>query len=226
MIDLDNLRNNLKEVSSNLMKRGFKLDEVLWTSLEENRKHYQVKMESLQADQNKIAKEIAQLQQDGKESNEEKSKATKISKELKKVKEKFQENKVEYDKKVLAEFIMKYFPDFRRVLNELQRYSVSGKIDSGILYSMSEVNIKELMTALKTKQFNEMRKWVVKNLDKEPTQLFRTIYDNLEKCLDAKSIPQAILTLAGYQYKSAFVADQEINLLACLSEIMAQCKFK
>ena len=102
MIDLDNLRNNLKEVSSNLMKRGFKLDEVLWASLEENRKHYQVKMESLQADQNKIAKEIAQLQQDGKESNEEKSKATKISKELKKVKEKFQENKVEYDNFLLS----------------------------------------------------------------------------------------------------------------------------
>ena len=137
-----------------------------------------------------------------------------------------EENKVVYDKKVLAEFIMKYFPDFRRVLNELQRYSVSGKIDSGILYSMSEVNIKELMTALKNKQFNEMRKWVVKNLDKEPTQLFRTIYDNLEKCLDAKSIPQAILTLAGYQYKSAFVADQEINMVACLTEVMAGCKFK
>ena len=102
MIDLDNLRNNLKEVSSNLMKRGFKLDEVLWTSLEENRKHYQVKMESLQADQNKIAKEIAQLQQDGKESNEVKSKATEISKELKKVKEKFQENKVEYDNFLLS----------------------------------------------------------------------------------------------------------------------------
>ena len=102
MIDLDNLRNNLKEVSSNLMKRGFKLDEVLWASLEENRKHYQVKMESLQADQNKIAKEIAQLQQDGKESNEVKSKATEISKELKKVKEKFQENKVEYDNFLLS----------------------------------------------------------------------------------------------------------------------------
>ena len=102
MIDLDSLRNNLKEVSSNLMKRGFKLDEVLWASLEENRKHYQVKMESLQADQNKIAKEIAQLQQDGKESNEVKSKATEISKELKKVKEKFQENKVEYDNFLLS----------------------------------------------------------------------------------------------------------------------------
>ena len=102
MIDLDNLRNNLKEVSSNLMKRGFKLDEVLWTSLEENRKHYQVKMESLQGDQNKIAKEIAQLQQDGKESKEVKSKATEISKELKKVKQKFQENKTEYDNFLLS----------------------------------------------------------------------------------------------------------------------------
>ena len=102
MIDLDNLRKNLKEVSSNLMKRGFKLDEVLWTSLEENRKHYQVKMESLQGDQNKIAKEIAQLQQDGKESKEVKSKATEISKELKKVKQKFQENKTEYDNFLLS----------------------------------------------------------------------------------------------------------------------------
>ena len=134
--------------------------------------------------------------------------------------------KIEFDKKVLSELIMKYFPDFRRTINELQRYSVRGKIDSGILYNMAEVNIKELVTAIKDKRFNDMRKWVVTNIDKEPTQLFRTIYDNLEKSFDAKSVPQAILILAGYQYKSAFVADQEINMVACLTEIMANCKFK
>ena len=134
--------------------------------------------------------------------------------------------KIEYDKKVLSELIMKYFPDFRRTINELQRYSVRGKIDSGILYNMAEVNIKELVTAIKDKRFNDMRKWVVTNIDKEPTQLFRTIYDNLEKSFDAKSVPQAILILAGYQYKSAFVADQEINMVACLTELMANCKFK
>lgn len=133
---------------------------------------------------------------------------------------------VEFDKKVLAELIQKHYPDFRRTINELQRYSVRGKIDSGILYSLSEVNHKELMKTLKEKKFNEMRKWVVQNLDKEPSSLFRTLYDVLYEHLDTKSIPQAILIIAGYQYKSAFVADQEINMVACLTEIMASCKFK
>ena len=133
---------------------------------------------------------------------------------------------VGFDNKVLSELIMKYFPDFRRTINELQRYSVRGKIDSGILYNLSEVNIKQLISSIKEKRYNDMRKWVVTNIDKEPTQLFRTIYDNLEKSFDAKSIPQAILILAGYQYKSAFVADQEINMVACLTEMMANCKFK
>jgi len=133
---------------------------------------------------------------------------------------------IDFDNKVLSELIMKYFPDFRRTINELQRYSVRGKIDSGILYNLSEVNIKQLILSIKEKRYNDMRKWVVTNIDKEPTQLFRSIYDNLEKSLDAKSIPQAILILAGYQYKSAFVADQEINMVACLTEMMANCKFK
>ena len=105
---------------------------------------------------------------------------------------------------------MKYFPDFRRTINELQRYSVRGKIDSGILYNMAEVNIKELVTAIKDKRFNDMRKWVVTNIDKEPTQLFRGIYDNLEKSFDAKSVPQAILILAGYQYKSALLLTKKL----------------
>ena len=133
---------------------------------------------------------------------------------------------IEFDKKVLAELIQKYYPDFRRTINELQRYSVRGKIDSGILFSISEVNHKELMKTLKEKRFNDMRKWVVQNLDKEPSHLFRTIYDLLYENLDTKSIPQAILIIAGYQYKAAFVADQEINMVACLTEIMASCKFK
>ena len=136
------------------------------------------------------------------------------------------EENIEYDKKVLAELIQKHYPDFRRTINELQRYSVRGKIDSGILFNLSEVNIKELIVTLKEKRFNDMRKWVVQNLDKEPSHLFRTIYEILYSSLDSKSIPQSILILAGYQYKSAFVADQEINMIACLTEIMASCKFK
>ena len=133
---------------------------------------------------------------------------------------------IEFDKKVLAELIQKYYPDFRRTINELQRYSVRGKIDSGILFSLSEANNKELVKTLKAKKFNDMRKWVVNNIDKEPASLFRGIYDILYEALDTKSVPQAILIIAGYQYKAAFVADQEINMVACLTEIMASCKFK
>ena len=136
------------------------------------------------------------------------------------------EENIEFDKKVLAELIQKYYPDFRRTINELQRYSVRGTIDSGILFSISNENIKELITSLKEKRFNDMRKWVVQNLDKEPSHLFKMIYDSLYDNLDTKSIPQAILILAGYQYKAGFVADQEINMVACLIEIMASCKFK
>jgi len=133
---------------------------------------------------------------------------------------------IEFDKKVLAELIQKYYPDFRRTINELQRYSVRGKIDSGILYSLSEANNKELVKLLKEKKFTDMRKWVVQNIDKEPQSLFRGIYDTLYESLDAKSVPQSVLIIAGYQYKAAFVADQEINMVACLTEIMASCKFK
>ena len=136
------------------------------------------------------------------------------------------EEHIEFDKKVLAELIQKYYPDFRRTINELQRYSVRGKIDSGILFSLSEANNKELVKTLKAKKFNDMRKWVVNNIDKEPASLFRGIYDILYEALDSKSVPQAILIIAGYQYKAAFVADQEINMVACLTEIMASCKFK
>ena len=136
------------------------------------------------------------------------------------------EEGIESDPKVVAELIMKHFPDFRRVLNELQRYSVSGKIDSGILLNISDTNMNELVEALKSKNFKLVRTWVVNNLDNDPQKVYRKIYDKLyEKC-DPSSIPAIILVIANYQYKSAFVADQEINLMACLVEIMSNAKFK
>ena len=133
---------------------------------------------------------------------------------------------IKFDKKVLAELIQKHYPDFRRTINELQRYSVRGEIDSGILFSISEATNKELIAILKEKRFNDMRKWVINNLDKEPSSLFSSIYNNLYEALESKSVPQAVLIIAGYQYKAAFVADQEINMVACLTEIMANCNFK
>ena len=133
---------------------------------------------------------------------------------------------IEFDNKVLAELIQRHYPDFRRTINELQRYSVGGKIDSGILVSMSEINNKQLISFLKDKRFGDMRKWVVQNLDKDPSSLFTGIYDILYKHLQPQSIPAAVLTIADYQYKSAFVADHEINMVACLTQIMAECKFK
>jgi|TARA_B110000977_G_C11085928_1_gene494703 DNA polymerase III delta prime subunit len=136
------------------------------------------------------------------------------------------EQEVSYDKKVLAELIQKHYPDFRKTINELQRYSVNGKIDSGIFYNSKEADIKSLFASLKKKDFNETRKWVVNNLSVAPNDLFRIIYDSAKEYLQPSSTPQAILLLAGYQYKSAFVADQEINMVACLTEIMATCKFK
>ena len=149
--------------------------------------------------------------------------ATALLKRLGKI---LKDEEIEFDKKVLAELIQKYYPDFRRTINELQRYSVRGKIDSGILFNLSEANHKELITVLKEKRFNDMRKWVVQNLDKEPSSLFTGIYYVLYQYLNPQSIPQAVLIIAGYQYKAAFVADQEINTVACLTEIMANCKFK
>ena len=127
---------------------------------------------------------------------------------------------------MVSEVIMKFFPDWRRVLNELQRYSVSGAIDAGILVDISDVNIKELMRSMKNKEFTNVRKWVVDNLDNDTTRLFRSVYDNLYDFVDGNSIPHVVVVLGEYQYKAAFVADQEINTLACLTEIMARAKFK
>ena len=132
----------------------------------------------------------------------------------------------ESDKKVLAELINKHFPDWRRVLNECQRYSAGGAIDSAILAEFSDVNVNDLIKKLNAKSFPEVRKWVVSNLDNDPAVLLRRIYDSLSGSLVPTSLPAAVLILAKYQYQIAFVADQEINLLACLTEIMVECKFK
>ena len=136
------------------------------------------------------------------------------------------EQNVSYEDKVLVELITKHFPDFRKLINELQRYSVSGSIDAGILVNVSDENLKTLITHLKNKEFSDMRKWVVNNLDNDPVKIFRKIYDTLYTNLEPSTIPHAVLIIADYQYKSAFVADQEINLVACLTELMSQVKFK
>ena len=133
---------------------------------------------------------------------------------------------VKYDNEVLAELIMKHFPDFRRMLNELQRYSVSGSIDSGILVSLGEVSINNLMSAMKDKNFKQLRQWVTDNIDVEPAALFRKIYDNMYDHIEPQSIPQVVLILADYQYKDSFVADHELNMVACCTEIMAGVTFK
>ena len=134
--------------------------------------------------------------------------------------------RIGFDNKVLAQLINKHFPDWRRVLNECQRYSVSGKIDTGILATFSDVKTDDLFKNLKEKNFPEVRKWCVNNLDNDPTVLLRHIYDGCYGSLDGPGIAAAVLIIAKYQYQSAFVADQEINMLACLTEIMVECKFK
>ena len=134
--------------------------------------------------------------------------------------------KIEYDQKVVAELVTKHFPDFRRVLNECQRYSTGGKIDSGILASFSDISVNELIKNLKDKNFPEVRKWVVSNLDNDASSILRRVYDSLYDCLSSSSIPAAVLVIAKYQYQCAFVADQEVNLLAALTEIMCECEFK
>jgi len=136
-----------------------------------------------------------------------------------------QEN-VTYDKKVVAEVIMKHFPDWRRVLNELQRYGASGNIDSGILASVDNVEIKELVKYLKAREFESMRKWVGQNASMDVNVLFRKLYDAASAILKPESIPALVLALADYQYKAAFVVDQEINMSACMTQIMMDCEFK
>ena len=136
------------------------------------------------------------------------------------------QEKIEADKKVLAELINKHFPDWRRILNECQRYAVGGKIDSGILATFSDVSVNDLVKNLKEKNFPEVRKWVVSNLDNDSSVLLRRVYAALNNTLVPNTITAAVLIIAKYQYQIAFVADQEINILACLTEIMVECKFK
>ena len=137
-----------------------------------------------------------------------------------------EKEKVKFDNKVVAELINKYFPDWRRVLNECQRYSASGTIDTGILAVLSDTHVKDLITFLKKKEFQNVRKWIVQNLDNDPNAILRNIYDSIYESMKPKSIPEAELIIAKYQYQSAFAADQEINLLAALTEIMCNCEFK
>ena len=137
-----------------------------------------------------------------------------------------EKEEVKYDKRVIAEVINNHFPDWRRTLNELQRYAISGSIDAGMLVNICDVNIKELMAGMKNKEFTNVRKWVVNNLDNNPVDLLRVVYDNLYEYVDGSTIPHCVVVLGEYQYKSAFVADQEINMMACLTEIMARAKFK
>ena len=145
---------------------------------------------------------------------------------FKRINDILEKENVEGDKKVIAELINKYFPDWRRVLNECQRYSVGGKIDVGILANLDNVNVKELVGYLKAKEFPNVRKWIVQNLDNDPSVILRKVYDSIYEYMKPKSIPEAVLIIAKYQYQSAFAADQEINLLAALTEIMCSCEFK
>tara|TARA_R110002124_G_scaffold45720_1_gene138002 strand:- start:176 stop:1111 length:936 start_codon:yes stop_codon:yes gene_type:complete len=135
-------------------------------------------------------------------------------------------NEIKFTEKVVAELINSHFPDWRKVLNNLQRYSISGEIDAGILVNLGDKNIKDLMTMMKKKEFTNVRKWVVDNLDNDYDKLFRAVYDNLYEYMDSNSIPHVVIILGEYQYKSAFVADQEINMMACLTEIMGRANFK
>jgi hypothetical protein len=132
--------------------------------------------------------------------------------------------KVEFDDKVIAELVKKHFPDFRRVLNELQRYSQFGKIDTGVLAQIGNIQIDEIVTHIKSKDFGAIRKWVATN-DLDSNTVFRQLYDSLYDIMKPQSIPQAVLIIADYQYKNAFVADPEINLVACLTELMANCEY-
>ena len=136
-----------------------------------------------------------------------------------------QEN-IQFEEKAVATLVQKFFPDWRRALNELQRYSASGQIDAGVLVNLSEVNLTELITSLKEKDFSSVRKWIVNNLDNDSDRIFRKLYDTMYDNVESSTIPHLVLLIADYQYKSAFVADQEINLLAFMTEVMGQVKFK
>lgn len=145
---------------------------------------------------------------------------------FKRVKQILDENTVSYEDKIIAKLVQRYSPDWRRLINETQRHAARGSIDSSILVDIADIDITDLIRALKNREFTTVRKWVVENIDNDPNMVIRKIYDSLYESLKAPSIPEAVLTLAKYQYQISFVADQEINLLACLTEIMMSCEFK
>ena len=136
------------------------------------------------------------------------------------------EENIDYNEKVVVELINKFFPDFRRVLNELQEYSSSGTIDSGVLSNLDDESLNEVIGFIKNKEFSKMRKWVALNIHNDPQAIYRKIYDSLFTKMENNSIPQAIIILSDYTYKSAFVADQEVNMVACMTELMMECKIK
>ena len=155
-----------------------------------------------------------------------KEKAQVASAFLKRINSILEQENIEFELKVVAEVIQKHFPDFRRTLNELQRYAARGKIDTGILAQVSDVKISDLIGYLRDREFTRMKKWVTSNIDNEPQVIMRKIYDNLYTYLLPKSIPEAVLVIGEYQYKATFVMDQEINLVAFLTELMMRCEFK
>ena len=141
------------------------------------------------------------------------------------IKEILKNENIEYEDRVLAEFVQKYFPDFRRTLNELQRFTSTGKLEIGSIGASTQKNIEELMSYMKDRNFAQVKKWTVQNIDNDVSKLYRQIYDELYRCLVPSSLPSAIILLADYQYKNSFVSDSEINLLACLVELMSDCEF-
>ena len=143
---------------------------------------------------------------------------------FKRIRSVLQSESVDYDDKVIAELIKKHFPDFRRIINELQRYSQFGKIDTGVLAQIGDISIAEIVKFIRDKDFGSIRKWVATN-DVDSNTLYRKLYESMYDVMKPQSIPQAVLILADYQYKAAFVADQEINTVACLTEIMVNCEF-
>ena len=155
-----------------------------------------------------------------------KEKAQLASAFLKRINSILEQEGIDFELKVVAEVIQKHFPDFRRTLNELQRYASRGKIDTGILAQVADVKISDLVGYLKDREFTNMKKWVSSNIDNEPQVIMRKIYDNLYTYLLPKSIPEAVLVIGEYQYKATFVMDQEINLVAFLTELMMRCEFK
>jgi DNA polymerase III delta prime subunit len=154
------------------------------------------------------------------------SKQKMASQFFKRVEFMLEQEKIDYDKEVVAAVITKHFPDNRRIINELQRYSVSGRIDKGMLSSVADIQLADLLRSLKEKDFASAKKWVTNNLDNDPARIFRKLYDSLYESLKPDSVPQLVLILAKYQYQAAFVADAEINMIACLTEIMVDCEFK